>query len=47
MERKKQAYQENIRLNKNSKILLTNDEEMRHACSASDENIPSDEWQSI
>jgi hypothetical protein len=42
-EHKKQVDQENIRLNNQSTISPTSDEEMRHACSSSDDNSSSDE----
>ena len=43
-EYKKQVdHQENFRLNKQSTISPANDEEMRYACSSSDDNSPSDE----
>jgi len=43
VEHKKQVDQKNIRLNNQSKILPTSDEEMRHARSSSDDNSSSDE----
>jgi hypothetical protein len=45
-EHQKQVDQENIRLNTES-ISPTNDEEMRHAHSSSDDNSSSDKRQSI
>jgi hypothetical protein len=42
-EHKKQVDQENIRLNNQSTISPTNDEEMRHAHSSSDDNSSTDE----
>ena len=43
VEHKNQAYQENIRLKEQSTISPTNDEEMRHAHNASDDNSSIDE----
>jgi hypothetical protein len=43
VEHKKQANQENIRLNNQSTILPTNDEEIGHACNTSNHNSSSDE----
>jgi hypothetical protein len=42
-EHKKQVDQENIRLNNQSTIFPTNDEEMRHAHSSSDDRSSNDE----
>jgi hypothetical protein len=42
-EHKKQVDQENIRLNNQSTIPLTSDEEIRHAHSLKNGNNPSDE----
>ena len=43
VEHKKQANQENIRLNNQSTIFPTNDEEMRHARSLNDDNSSNNE----
>ena len=47
VEHKKQVDQENISLNNQSTISHTSDEEMRDACSSSDDTSSSDEWKSI
>jgi hypothetical protein len=47
VEHKKQVDQENIRLNNQSTISPTNDEEMRHARYSSDDNSSTNEWKSI
>ena len=42
VEHKKQVDQENIKLNNQSTISPTSDEEMRHACSSSNDISSSD-----